>query len=155
MISGNEEVFAGHFPGFKLWPGAYTLEGLAQSCNLLAILEEIHRRWLSTGSDARALVHAIRAIDLAYHMRPVGKLGDVDRLRELVGDARGCMGVVAAYDIKLIAPVFAGQRLDYEVVREPAVLGMLPFLATATVDGNVVARGTVTVSLMDAAWQKR
>ena len=33
-ISGNEEVFAGHFPGLSVWPGVYTIEGLGQPGNL-------------------------------------------------------------------------------------------------------------------------
>lgn len=33
-ITGDEPVLAGHFPGRPLWPGCYTLEGLAQTCAL-------------------------------------------------------------------------------------------------------------------------
>lgn len=34
-ITGAEPVFAGHFPGRPLWPGSYTIEGLAQTCALV------------------------------------------------------------------------------------------------------------------------
>ena len=33
-ISREEPVFAGHFPNAPLWTGAYTIEGLAQTCML-------------------------------------------------------------------------------------------------------------------------
>jgi 3-hydroxyacyl-[acyl-carrier-protein] dehydratase len=34
-VTGDETVFAGHFPGRPVWPGSYTIEGLAQACALL------------------------------------------------------------------------------------------------------------------------
>ena len=34
-IAITEPVFAGHFPEEPLWPGAYCIEGLAQTCALL------------------------------------------------------------------------------------------------------------------------
>lgn len=37
-ILGNEQVLAGHFPGRPIWPGSYTLEGLAQTCALVGLL---------------------------------------------------------------------------------------------------------------------
>ena len=37
-IDGQEEVFRGHFPDRPVWPAAYTLEGLAQTCLLAATL---------------------------------------------------------------------------------------------------------------------
>jgi len=33
-ITGGEPVLAGHFPGRPVWPGSYTIEGLAQTCAL-------------------------------------------------------------------------------------------------------------------------
>lgn len=37
-LRGNEPVLAGHFPGRPVWPGCYTLEGLAQTCALAGLL---------------------------------------------------------------------------------------------------------------------
>jgi len=39
-ISAAEPVFAGHFPGFPVWPGVYTVEGLAQACALCGALQD-------------------------------------------------------------------------------------------------------------------
>jgi 3-hydroxyacyl-[acyl-carrier-protein] dehydratase len=38
QITGDEAVLAGHFPGRPVWPGSYTLEGLAQACLLVGAL---------------------------------------------------------------------------------------------------------------------
>ena len=38
MVSANEPVFEGHFPGLSLWPGVYTIEGLGQTTNLLNLI---------------------------------------------------------------------------------------------------------------------
>ena len=37
-ISPDEPVLTGHFPDRPIWPGVYTIEGLAQACALLAAL---------------------------------------------------------------------------------------------------------------------
>jgi 3-hydroxymyristoyl/3-hydroxydecanoyl-(acyl carrier protein) dehydratase len=37
-IRGDEAVLAGHFPALPIWPGSYTLEGLAQTCALAGAL---------------------------------------------------------------------------------------------------------------------
>jgi 3-hydroxyacyl-[acyl-carrier-protein] dehydratase len=43
-LTGGEPVFAGHFPDRPIWPGSYTIEGLAQACALLGGL------WARTGA---------------------------------------------------------------------------------------------------------
>lgn len=37
-VSPDEPVLRGHFPDRPVWPGVYTIEGLAQACALLAAL---------------------------------------------------------------------------------------------------------------------
>lgn len=39
VLTAVEPVFAGHFPGRPVWPGIYTVEGLAQTCALLGALQ--------------------------------------------------------------------------------------------------------------------
>lgn len=38
QITGDEAVLGGHFPQRPVWPGSYTLEGLAQACLLVGAL---------------------------------------------------------------------------------------------------------------------
>ena len=34
-LTGDEPVLSGHFPHRPIWPGSYTIEGLAQACAIL------------------------------------------------------------------------------------------------------------------------
>ncbi len=39
ILTPTEPVFAGHFPQRAVWPGIYTVEGLAQTCAVLGALQ--------------------------------------------------------------------------------------------------------------------
>ncbi len=39
FLDPGEPVFAGHFPQRPVWPGIYTVEGLAQTCAVLGALQ--------------------------------------------------------------------------------------------------------------------
>jgi 3-hydroxyacyl-[acyl-carrier-protein] dehydratase len=38
IITGDEHILKGHFPGNPIWPGIYTVEGFAQSAGILLYL---------------------------------------------------------------------------------------------------------------------
>jgi 3-hydroxyacyl-[acyl-carrier-protein] dehydratase len=126
-VSTAEPVFAGHFPDLWLWPGAYTIEGLAQTCALLGALEQV----------------GIEAIERG---RPEELPAAGPELRA----AAEAVGLLAAVDVKLTRPVFAGQRIDYQVERTHAVGAMHRFEVEASVDGHTVAKGTLTTALRGA-----
>jgi 3-hydroxymyristoyl/3-hydroxydecanoyl-(acyl carrier protein) dehydratase len=58
----------------------------------------------------------------------------------------GQAGLLASVEVKLLRPVFAGQRLEYLVVRTHEVGPMQRFSVEATVDGHRVASGELTVA---------
>jgi 3-hydroxymyristoyl/3-hydroxydecanoyl-(acyl carrier protein) dehydratase len=58
----------------------------------------------------------------------------------------GRAGLLASVEVKLLRPVFAGQRLDYLVVRTHEVGSMQRFGVEAAVDGHRVAAGELTVA---------
>jgi 3-hydroxymyristoyl/3-hydroxydecanoyl-(acyl carrier protein) dehydratase len=128
-ISPGEPVFIGHFPDLKLWPGAYTIEGLAQACALLGSLERVDRdalaRWDEDGGQA-----------------PFD--------REAATAARNGVGMLVAADVKLTRPVLAGDRLDYLVLRAHQVGEMHRFEVEASAGGRLVARGRLTCALRGA-----
>ena len=157
-ISPNEPVFAGHFPDRYLWPGVFTIEGLSQSCLLLRMLLEVEEGYLRNNPNG-SLTSALRA-----WQQEATRLGGPpterdprmqrlsDRSRNgTVAGYRGGGGLLVAADVKLVHPVWAGQRLDYRVQRTHVVAPMNRFGVEATVGGRSVARGTLTLAMAPAA----
>src|SRR5262245_17504163 len=114
MISANEPVFEGHFPGLHLWPGVYTIEGMGQSSNLLHIVWMLQRGWEEGGDDPADVLAALRNLELGYQLSPGYRPEVSARLLAVLADPGlpSRMGMSAAVDVKLLHPVFAGQRLD-------------------------------------------
>jgi 3-hydroxyacyl-[acyl-carrier-protein] dehydratase len=147
-VSANEPVFEGHFPGLHLWPGVYTIEGMGQSANLLHIVWSLEKRWEEHGGAADDLLAALRNLDLGYRLQPGYRPELSARLVEVLGDgpaaAAARIGLSAAVDVKLLAPVFAGQRIDYRVTQTVLLDSIVRFEVEASVAGKAVARGVMT-----------
>lgn len=137
QISANEDVFAGHFPGLAVWPGVYTIEGLGQTSLLLSVIDHLVTRHEATGGSAADLLEALRALD---PRRP--RAASATPLALPPPDPR--LGVAGAVEVKLIAPVHAGDTLRYRVTRTHVLDALARFDVEAEVDGAVVARGTLT-----------
>jgi 3-hydroxyacyl-[acyl-carrier-protein] dehydratase len=140
-VSANEPVFAGHFPGLHLWPGVYTIEGLGQCCNLLLVIDGLQRAFAERGGRPEDLLLLLRNEDLGARLHPGFRPEHSARLREGIA-ANACrFGFSAGVEVKLLQPVFAGQRLDYRVARTHTVGDLDRFEVEARVDGATVAKG--------------
>lgn len=149
FISSNEPVFDGHFPGLHLWPGVYTIEGLLQSSNLLHILYVARQLTAAAGHDPDGIFAALKNLELGYRMRPGYQPALTEQFAGLLGvdpDPVSRGGVAGAIDVKLLAPVFAGQRIDYRVCLTRVLEELQRFEVEATVEGRTVAKGVVTSS---------
>lgn len=138
QISANEDIFTGHFPGYHLWPGIYTIEGLGQSTLICAILALLIRDREAAGGAAADVYDALRGMQRAAAQpfaKPAAPPFDTRA-------ARG--GMAGQVDIKFLAPVFAGVQLDYVVTLTHIVEPLARFDVEAQVDGEPVARGTMT-----------
>ncbi len=144
LVTANEPVFEGHFPGLHLWPGVYTIEGLGQTCNLLLVLLAMQEDHGEPSEVLAALEHLERALTLRPHD---ARIVEVVSAR-LAARPRGWnLGMSAAVQVKLVRPVFAGQRLDYEVRRTHQHDALVRFDVEASVSGQRVAQGTMTSAL--------
>jgi 3-hydroxyacyl-[acyl-carrier-protein] dehydratase len=140
-VSANEPVFDGHFPGLHLWPGIYTIEGLGQSTLVLGVLLHLIDRHEARGGTSAELLEALRDLDPPRWFRTGKRAGSpLDALPP--PDPRA--GMSGQVDIKLLAPVFAGQLLRYRVILTHRVDAFARFDVEADVDGTVVAAGTLT-----------
>jgi 3-hydroxyacyl-[acyl-carrier-protein] dehydratase len=137
-ISANEDVFAGHFPGCHVWPGVYTIEGLGQSTLICAIVATLIRERERTGGTAAEVYDALLALQ-RQAVQPFARATGAPAGLEV---GRG--GMAGHVDVKFLAPVFAGCRLDYVVTLTHVVEPLARFDVEAFVDGEPVARGTMT-----------
>lgn len=134
-ITSAEPVFAGHFPDLWLWPGVYTIEGLAQSCALAGAIEALERGCAEHGAE---LAKVALQLERWEPLPPEGQA--------LLSGPLSRAPMLASVDVKLLRPVFAGQRLEYEVARSHRVDPLHRFDVEGIVDGHLVARGTITVA---------
>ncbi len=143
-ISANELYFAGHFPGLHLWPGSLTIEGLGQTAVLLMLVHSARRDIAAEGGDPDTVLRVLEDLERAFTLHP-GYRGD--GLPEFLSRLRGYaneLAVGAAVEMKFLQPVFAGRRLDYRVQWSGDFGDMVRFDAEASVDGTVVATGSIT-----------
>jgi 3-hydroxyacyl-[acyl-carrier-protein] dehydratase len=146
-ISANEPVFTGHFPELSIWPGVYTQEGLGQSCNLLVVLLELQRANKAQGTDPQGVLDALSNMELGHRLHPGFKPELAEQLLSWLPGSSEFIGFTAAVDLKFMAPVFAGQRLDYLVQLTHRLDDMVRCDVEAQVEGAPVVRGTITGKL--------
>lgn len=140
-ISANEDIFTGHFPGVHLWPGVYTIEGLGQSTLICAILAYLVGERERAGGTAADVYQALRAKQRAT-TQPLGRAAAAASV--LDGERAPRAGMAGHIDVKFLAPVFGGCRLDYVVAMTHVVAPLARFDVEAFVDGAPVARGTMS-----------
>ncbi len=144
LISANEEVFAGHFPGVPLWPGVYTIEGMGQSINVALVLEALQIAFEENGATADDVLRLLRNEQLGATFHPGHDAEVSAKLRHATSVASSRFGMSAAVDVKLLEPVFGGQRIDYRVTRTHALGQLERFEVSAAVEGRPVAKGVMS-----------
>ena len=65
-VGRDEPVFAGHFPQEPIWPGAYCIEGLAQTCALLGALKGHRGPALLAAADVKLTAPVLPGQRLDY-----------------------------------------------------------------------------------------
>lgn len=143
-ITQNEPVFAGHFPDLHLWPGVYTQEGMGQSCYLVSVIMHARRFVEAEGGDPDQVLGDLRNLELGYKLHPGFDAGQAERTRTAFRSMMGVIGVAATANIRYVKPVFAGQRLDYDVTVTHEIDNQMRYSTQAFVDGELVAKGTLT-----------
>lgn len=143
-ISANEPVFSGHFPGFHLWPGVYTIEGMGQTCALLTTIVAMQTRWRDQFNDDQDFLAALRNLELGYRLHPGYRTHAAQSLREFMGAGSRRVQLMGAVDIKLRHPVFAGQTIEYAATVAHKHEQAVRFRVEANVGSTLVAEGKLT-----------
>jgi len=142
-VTANEEVFAGHFPGLHIWPGALTIEGLGQTGVLLLVLLALRRAAADRGEEPSAVLESLKNLDQCFRVQPGSRLEEASRVRTRLRELPSVIAVGTSVDVKFTRPVLAGCRLDYRVELTGEHAGGIRFDAEACVEGSVVAKGTL------------
>lgn len=147
-ISANEVIFEGHFPGHHIWPGSLTIEGMGQACAFLIAVITMRRVAQEEGREPDAALKQLRNLELGYRMHPGYRPDEAADFLRRVRSHTDWLAVGAAVDVKLLRPVFAGQRLDYRVALAGEHGNLMRFQVEASVDDACVAQGTMTGARM-------
>lgn len=134
-IAPDDPVLAGHFPGEPIWPGALTLEGLAQTAGAL---RGLHAMAQVTDGGWPTLVRALDEFQ-----------GGVELPLALRRWGAGGLHLAGAVQARFRQPVRPGQRLDYQVWLERSLGHVSRFRAEATVQGVLVASATMTSARLE------
>ena len=139
-ISSNEEVFAGHFQELPLWPGCFTIEGLAQSCRALSTLER-----MASAADRDTVASSLHNLERWLRREPGHDEERARRTAEELGKWHG-PGLLVGVEIRLTHPVRPGCRLDYRATLGRQIENLVRFEVEASVGDDLVARGTLTTA---------
>jgi len=158
-LSINEPVFAGHFPGLALYPGAMTLEGLAQSAHLLMTLHHLQNHFSESSAFTGELMDALHNIEMGYRFHPGY---DAQQAKDFLAAFEEAsmlrFAVVGAVKAKFLKPVFAGEVLEYSVHLQRELDHLIHFETEAEVNGTLVAKASLSASQihseMPAYWRK-
>ncbi|PRQ08066.1 3-hydroxyacyl-ACP dehydratase FabZ family protein [Enhygromyxa salina] len=119
-VAADHPILAGHFPGRPIWPGVLTIEGLAQTANLLGVLLPL------IGEDGALTV------DLAAAREP---------------EAVAHRGLLASVEVKLLHVVEPGDLLEYAARLVGGRGPVHRVEVSAAVGRRVVARGSIAVAV--------
>jgi 3-hydroxyacyl-[acyl-carrier-protein] dehydratase len=143
LISANEPIFEGHFPGLHLWPGIYTIEGLGQTSSILQTILFLEERARAQGDDPERVLQALRNLELGYRLHPGFRPDDSAVLVQL-REGGPPLGLSGSVEMRFLEPVYAGQCLEYIVTRAHSLDNIVRFEVEARVESRPVARGVMT-----------
>ena len=117
------------------------------SPHVLFVIEGIVREYEKRGGSEADAIADLENLERTFKLAP---RSDAERAKNFLarlaeGPSRG--GMAAAVDVKLLKPVFAGQRIDYHVTSTHVLESLARCEVSAEVSGELVAKGTISSAL--------
>lgn len=142
LISANEPIFDGHFPEMPLWPGAHTIEALAQTAQLFLILRGMAE---AREQSMREIVAELARMGTAMRGGP-DRGGRGRAAAESFEPPSERWGMVGKVEVKLENPVFAGDILHCRATPGEGYGGLMRFSVEAWTDERKAASGELVVA---------
>lgn len=142
-VTSNEIFFQGHFPGMHIWPGCLTIEGMGQTASLLVAVGAV-RAALATPDAPDAGLDALRNLERRARLHPGYDAEAAATMGAAMAAHAPPTTLGASVDVKLVQPVFPGQRLEYRARLVLASGNFARFEVEATVNDVTVASGFMT-----------
>jgi 3-hydroxyacyl-[acyl-carrier-protein] dehydratase len=143
-ITANDPVFAGHFPALHTWPGTHTIEGLGQTSALLMAILLMRRAMEAEDIDPDVVLGRLKQVDMGYRLHPGYRQEEARQLLDRLAAMPPALALGGSVEMRFLQPVFAGCRLDYRSTLLGEIGDLMRFDVEATVDGAVVAKGTMS-----------
>jgi 3-hydroxyacyl-[acyl-carrier-protein] dehydratase len=143
-ITANDPVFDGHFPALHIWPGTHTIEGLGQTSALLMVILLMRRAMDAEGIDPDVVLARLKQVDMGYRMHPGFRPDEARQLLDRLAATPPALAVGGSVEMRFLQPVLAGCRIDYRSTLLGEIGDLMRFDVEATVDGAVVAKGTMS-----------
>ncbi|HAA54225.1 MAG TPA: hypothetical protein DCE42_05690 [Myxococcales bacterium] len=150
QLSINEPVFAGHFPQVSIFPGAYILEGLCQTCQLLCTFILYEEAFDEHGVPKDTFLDALKNVEMGYRFEPGFQADAAQQFFEAI-EEKGTpkLGVTASTQMKFIHPVFAGETLRLRARFQRKVDQLWRYEVEAESNNRIVSKGVVTAAIME------
>lgn len=145
FISADHPVFRDHFPELPLWPGVFTIEGMAQTIGVAVALRHLVRRAAEAGLGADFVSRALQDIDDAGCLGERPHQGAAEELAALTERARPPAGVIGSVQARLLGAVPPGVRLDFRATVSPGGCDRFAGSVHASVADRPVAEARITV----------
>ena len=116
---------------------------MGQTANVLEALMALAAGFEAAGGSGDELLAGLLALEASYTLKAGPPDERLTVLQEKLRDPQHFMGMSVLVNVKLLAPVFAGQRLDYRVRRTHSAGELLRHEVEAEVDGRMVAKGSM------------
>lgn len=123
------------------WPSIYIIEGMGQCCNLVIIISAMEKGLMKAGISIKSIDDVLWRLMNDEPDELTGTLKGIlyQRLNEMYSN----VGFLGSADIEITGYARPGQIISYEVRQNQAYGSLYHSTASACVDNNLIAHGTL------------
>ena len=139
-INDREPAYFNNLPGSH-WPSIYIIEGMGQCCNLVIIISALEKGLMKAGISIKSIDDVLWRLMYDEPDKLTGTLKGIlhQRLNEIYSN----VGFLGSADIEITGYARSSQIILYEVRQNQAYGSFYHSTASAYVENNLIAHGTL------------